>query len=798
MAGDRIADIWGARKPYPAGAPWPARVDRFLVDGVGDADVDRWVRSCCLLCSNGCGLEIAVADGRMVGVRGRAEDRVNHGRLGPKGLYGWQGQQRDRLTTPLVRDRGVLVEADWDTAMSVVVDRSRALLKADGPLSHGFYTSGQLTIEEYYTLAVIGKGGIGTPHMDGNTRLCTATAAAAFGESFGMDGQPGSYADIDHCDALFLFGHNVAETQTVLWSRMLDRLDAPDPPRLVCVDPRRTKVAERATVHLPITNGTNLALMHALVHEVIARGHVDADYVDEHTVGMDRLEELTRRTTPAWAARICGVPAADIAAAAEIFGTSDRVVSTCSMGFYQSHQATAAACQVNNLHLLRGMLGRPGAGILQMNGQPSAQNNREAGCGPALPGFRNWANPEHVRELAELWNVDPRVIPHRAPPTHAMEMFRHVEQGSIGFLWIAGTNPMVSMPETARIRRILGGEQCFVVVSDGYRTATTELADVVLPAALWGEKTGTATNVDRTVHLFEQAVDPPGQARSDLAIWLDYARRLGLSDGDGAPLPAWDGPQQAFEAWQRCTVGRPVDYTGLSYGLLHDRGGIQWPCNTAAPGGTERLYADGRFPTTAQACETFGHDLATGAGATAGEFRALDAGGRAILKSTPYEPAYEVPDEAFPLRLTTGRTAYHWHTRTKTERAPELQEAAPAMWVEISAPDADRLGIAEGDVVTVTSRRGRIEAPARISGVREGVVFAPWHYGSSGDPDDVASTAANELTLTAWDPVSKQPEFKVAAVRVERVRAGDGPAPAPTTTASAPVDGVAVPRGSET
>ena len=779
MNNQRVTDIWGARTPHAPATPWPDRVDSFLVDDLTEADVEQWVRGACLLCSNGCGLEVAVADGRMVGVRGRAEDRVNHGRLGPKGLYGWQGQQHERLTTPLIRENGRLVETDWETAMAAVVQHSRSLLDTKGPLSHGFYTSGQLMTEEYYTLAVIGKAGIGTPHMDGNTRLCTATAATAFGESFGCDGQPGSYTDIDDCDALFLFGHNVAETQTVLWTRMLDRLDGPNPPRLVCVDPRRTPVAERATVHLPIRNGTNLALMHALVHEQIARGTIDEHYVAAHTVGFDHIKQVTAETTPAWAAEICGVPAADIARAAEIFGTSERVVSTVSMGFYQAHQATAAACQVNNLHLLRGMLGRPGAGVLQMNGQPSAENNREAGCGPALPGFRNWNNPAHVRELAELWNVDPAIVPHWAPPTHAMQMFRYAEQGSIGLLWIAGTNPAVSMPETARIRRILAGEQCFVVVSDAYRTETTELADVVLPAALWGEKTGTATNVDRTVHLFEQAVKPPGQARSDLAIWLDYARRLGLADQAGNPLPAWQTPEQAFEAWKAASAGLPCDYSGMTYQQLHDVGGIQWPCTARTPEGSERLYGDGVFVTAPETCETYGHDLNTGAPVSEADYRAQRLDGRAILKTVPYQPAFELPDDEYPLRFTTGRTVFHWHTRTKTKRAKQLQAAAPAMWVELSEADATRLGIGEGDIVRVTSRRGHIEAPARISHVREGVVFAPWHYG--GD------TAANELTLTAWDPVSGQPEFKVAAVAVERVRGGDGPAPAPDNTASAPV-----------
>ncbi|BDH59428.1 molybdopterin oxidoreductase family protein [Tsukamurella sp. PLM1] len=789
MTAERISDIWGERTPFGAGGTWPARVDTHLVDGIVESQVDRWVKGACLLCSNGCGVEVAVADGRIVGMRGRADDRINHGRLGPKGLYGWQGQQHDRLTTPLIRRDGKLVETDWETAMSAIVDRSDSLLKSKGPLSHGFFTSGQLMIEEFYTLAVIGKAGIGTPHMDGNTRLCTATASAAFQESFGCDGQPGSYTDVDHCDALFLFGHNVAETQTVLWARMLDRLDGPNPPRLVCVDPRRTNVAERATVHLPIRNGTNLALMNALVHELIARDAIDHDYVDAHTIGFDELRRLTADTTPEWAAEICGVPADDIRAAAEIFATSRAVVSTCSMGFYQSHQATASSCQVNNLHLLRGMLGRPGAGILQMNGQPSAENNRETGCGPALPGFRNWNNPDHVRELAEMWNVDPLVIPHWSPPTNANAMFRYAEQGSIGFLWIAGTNPAVSMPDLARIRETLAGEQCFVVVSDGYLTETAELADVVLPSALWAEKTGTFTNVDRTVHLQEKAVDPPGQARGDLEVWVEYARRLGLSDKDGNPLPAWDTPEEAFEAWKRCSAGRQCDYSALTYEMLRDKGGIQWPVTAEAPEGTERLYTDGHFPTTFEACETFGHDVVTGAPTGRTRFLAARPDGRAVLKTAPYEPAYETPDEQYPLRLTTGRTVYHWHTRTKTRRASELQAAAPEMWVELSESDARALGVAEGDVVQVTSRRGSIEAPARISHVRDGVVFAPWHYGSS------TSTAANELTISAWDPVSKQPELKVAAVSVRRLRAGTGPAPAPTETASAPVAPIAAGRG---
>ncbi|WP_432548858.1 molybdopterin oxidoreductase family protein [Kineococcus sp. SYSU DK004] len=805
---DRIADVWGTRTPHPRGTPWPVRVDSHLDAGLDESGVDRWVQSACVLCSNGCGCDIAVKDGRMVGVRGRAADVVNHGRLGPKGLYGsWQWNRTDRLTRPLVRDgSGALVETDWDTAMDRVVRRSRELLATDaGALSHAFYTSGQLFLEEYYALAVVGKAGLGTPHMDGNTRLCTATAAAALKESFGSDGQPGSYSDIEHADAVFLYGHNMAETQTVLWARVLDRVHGADPPVVVAVDPRTTKVAEAATatggVHLAPVPGTNQALMNGLVREVVANGWVDEEYVRRHTLGLDDLVATVEPWTPERVAEVCDVPARDVRRAAEVFGTSQRVLSTVLQGFYQSHQATAASCQVNNLHLLRGLLGRPGCGVLQMNGQPTAQNTRECGADGDLPGFRNWDNPEHVRQLAELWNVDPLVVPHWSPPTHAMQIWRYCEQGSVRFLWISGTNPAVSLPELGRIRSILEREDLFVVVQDGFLTETARYADVVLPAALWGEKQGTFTNVNRTVHLSEKAVDPPGEARSDLDVFLDYARRMDLRDRDGDPLVPWTTPEQVFEAWKECTRGRPCDYTGLSYEQLRGGSGVPWPVNADAPEGTDRLYADGVFPTDPDVCESYGHDLVTGGSLDERTYRAMEPAGRALLKAAAFSPPPETPSEEFPFVLTTGRTVYHFHTRTKTRRSRQLQRAAPDAWAELSVADADRLGVAEGDLVRVESPRGHVVVPARIGRGRDGVVFVPFHFGWFDVPGDVPGDgsppgrprAANEMTMTEWDPVSKQPVLKVAAVRVVRAGPGEGPAPAPTTTASAPADPGSVP-----
>jgi anaerobic selenocysteine-containing dehydrogenase len=790
---DRIAEPWGTRTPYGPGEPWPVRVDTFLADGLAEADVERWVPSASILHSNGDGIDIAVAEGRIVGVRGRADDRVNHGRLDPKDLYGWQANaSRDRLTRPLVRRGGKLVETDWDTAMSVLVDRTRELLDERGPSSIGFYTSGQLFLEEYYTLALIAHGGIGTNHLDGNTRLCTATAAAALKESFACDGQPGSYTDVDTADVICLYGHNVAETQTVLWTRMLDRLAGPNPPQVVCVDPRMTPVARAATVHLAPKPGTNVALMNGLLHEIIRNGWTDREYLDAHVVGFDELEQRVADHPPERVSEICDVPAEQIREAARIIGQAERLLSTVLQGFYQSHQATAAAVQVNNVHLVRGMLGKPGCGVLQMNGQPTAENTRECGADGDMAAFRNWSNDAHVDELARIWNVDRMQIPHYAPPTHAMQIFRHAEQGTIRMLWVSATNPAVSLPELRRIREILAQEGLFLVVQDLFLTETAQLADVVLPAATWGEKTGTFTNVDRTVHLSQKAVDPPGEARADLDILLDFARRMDLRDADGAPLVPWTDAEGAFEGWKECSRGRPCDYSGMSYARLRE-GPLQWPCTEEQPEGTERLYVGGQFSADPEYCESYGRDLLTGAPLEPSEYKALNPTGRAVLKAAAWQRPHEVPDEDRPFWLITGRTLYHFHTRTKTGRAPQLQAAAPDVWVEMSVGDAGRLELGEGDLLEVRTPRGSVRARLRVSGIRDGVLFLPFHYGywDEGAPGpDGDGRAANELTITDWDPVSKQPIYKTAAAAVRLVARAEGAASAaPTTTGSAPAAG---------
>jgi ferredoxin-nitrate reductase len=583
-----------------------------------------------------------------------------------------------------------------------------------------------------------------TMRRDGNTRLCTATAAASMRESFGSDGQPGSYTDIDYTDCIMLSGHNMAATQTVLWTRILDRLAGPSPPKIIVVDPRLSDTAKLATVHLKPYIGTNVALFNGLQNLMFMNDWVDYEWVEKHTIGLATLRETVKEFTPNVVEQITGVPVAELKQAAEILGTTKTLLSTALQGIYQSNQATAAACQINNINLLRGLIGKPGCGIFQMNGQPTAQNNREAGCDGEFPGFRNHLNPVHMEDLARIWNIDPVRLPHWSEPTHVENILSFIAHGTIEMLWISGTNPLVSLPNSGRIRELFTKKGLFVIAQDIYPTETTAIADVVLPAAQWAEKTGCFTNVDRTVHLSHKAVEPPGEARSDLNIFLDYGKRMGFKDKAGNDLMPWTEPEEVFEAWKKMSKGRPCDYSGMSYEKLTGGSGLQWPCNEDAPFGTERLFSDGKFFTDIDYCESFGHDLETGSYYTKDEYVKINPAGRAFLKACNYIPSPEEPSKEYPLRLSTGRRVHHFHTRTKTGRTP-LQNACPAPEIEISKHDADALDLEDGEEVLVESVRGKVELPVRIGGVEKGQTFIPFHFGYF-DSTDGKARAANELT----------------------------------------------------
>lgn len=564
-------------------------------------------------------------------------------------------------------------------------------------------------------------------------------------ESFGCDGQPGSYTDVDYTDCIFLVGHNISATSTVLWARMLDRLDGPDPPKVIVVDPRRSVTAKRATVHLAPRIGTNVAVLNGIQHLLFRNNWINEDYLSKHVIGLNALREKVKSYTPERVEEITGIPQDDLRKAAEIIGKTKSLLSTALQGVYQSNQATASACQVNNINLLRGLLGKPGSGIFQMNGQPTAQNNRETGCDGEYPGFRNNANPQQMQEIADIWNLELHKIPHWNQPTHIQMMLNFIEAGTMEMFWISGTNPLVSLPNLPRTRDILTKPELFVVCQDIFMTETASIADVVLPAAQWAEKTGCYTNVDRTVHLSHKAVEPPGEAKSDLEIFLDFGKRMDFRTKDDTPLMPWKTSEEVFNEWRKMSKGRPCDYSGLTYEKLTGGSGIQWPCTEEHPFGKQRLFEDKVFFTDIDYCETYGHDLETGTPHGRDYYEKLNPAGKAILKAAEYVPPLDATDDDYPLQLSTGRTVYHFHTRTKTGRSKALQAADPAPRIEVCAEDAETLGVKDGEDVVVKSRRGAVEMPVVISGIAKGQVFIPFHFGYFDKPDD-RSRAANELT----------------------------------------------------
>jgi anaerobic selenocysteine-containing dehydrogenase len=728
--------------------------------------IEQWVPSTCGICSIGCGVEIAIGAGQVVGIRGQQAHPVNNGRLGPKGLNQYFANRHpSRAKHPLIRNRsGQLVRASWDEAMQLVVDRFNEALASEGPDGVGIYNSGQLLLEEYYTLGKIARAGLGIATIDANTRLCTATTASSLMESFGADGPPGAFEDFEHAECIVLIGHNAAEQSTVLWMRILAAKQGRLRPKIIVIDPRRTlTVSTGADVHLQLKPGTNVALLNGICHLLIENGTIDRDFIAKHTVKFDQFRAIVSRYTPERVETICGVPAAQLRTAAEWIGRSNTTVTTCLQGVYQSNQATAAACAVNSMHLLMGKIGRPGCAPMQFAGQPSSMNTRETGADGTYPAYRNWEDQNHMLDLAKRWNVPLELLGKQ--PVGAPEIFELCEKGYIKVLWNICTNPAVSMMHRSTHLRTLNG--VFLVVQDCFAdTETAQLADVVLPSAMWGEKTGCMTNAERRCTLLRKAVNPPGEARADFDIFLDFARRMNLCDLSGQRLIGYTDPEGAFDEWREISRGCIPDYSGMTYAKLVERSGIQWPCNDDHPEGTVRLYTRPHFPTEWQISESYEKDLETGHEHTIDEYRKKrDPRGRAVLVATDYQPPLDTTDDQFPLIAISGRQAYHWHTRTKTGKAPQLNEAAPEVFVSINDADASRLGVLDGDRVRIVSRRGSVVAPAKVGDVvPAGVVFVPFHYGDLGEEH-----AANNLMPPTWDPVSKQPVQKIAAVRIEPV-----------------------------
>ncbi len=702
------------------------------------------VHTLCPYCGVGCGLLARARDGRLSEVAGDPIHPVNRGRSCRKPLeLASAVHAPDRGRSPLLRDRRDVRfrEAGWDAAIQHLSSRLSEIVEEHGPEAIAFYISGQLLSEDYYAVNKLAKGFLGTNNVDSNSRLCMSSAVAGYSGAFGFDGPPPSYADIGLADCLLLLGTNTAACHPIVWSRIRERRS--EGACVICVDPRETQTARESTLHLPVRPGTDLALLNAMLHTIDREGLLDEAFIARSTSGWEEARRVAREWSPQRAAEVCGIEAAAIEEAARRFAAGPRSMALWSMGANQSRVGTLKNRALINLCLACGQIGRGGTGPLSLTGQPNAMGGRETGgLAHLLPGYRRVEDAADRAEMTRLWGLDESaagISPRPGLP--ATELFEAVGEGRVKAVWVVATNPAVSLPDSGQVREALERAELLVVQDAHHPTETSALADAVLPAAAWPEKQGTMTNSERRVGLVRKLLEPPGEALPD---WEIFAR-LGKALGFGEHF-AWHGPEEVFAEFAACTAGRPCDLSGLSHERLANEGSVQWPCPAPGSPGTERLYEGGRFPT---------------------------ADGRARFAPTPQAGPAEEPDPNFPLLLTSGRVAEHWHTMSRTGKSARLLAAAPEPLLELNPVDAERIGLADGERARIVSRRGEtIMRVALKAGMREGVAFAPFHWGSRHAPPGAGQ--ANATTQGATDPVSKQPELKAAAVRVEP--AGSSPA----------------------
>lgn len=691
---------------------------------------EKWVRTTCGYCSVGCGMYIGVRDGKAVSVKGDPNHPVNYGKLCPKGLAEHHFlNAADRAKYPILHGSRV----SWNEALNVMVQQFQDVQKKYGNNSLGVISTGQLVTEEFYTLGKLVQLGFNTRNYDGNTTLCMASAVSGYKRSFGSDGPPGAYEDMALADCIFLIGANIADNHPILtcW------LAANENPNkhLIVADPRATKTAQLADTYLPLKPRSDVALLNGIMHLLIRNGSYDQTYIAAHTTGFDEFVKSLEAFTPEKTAAVTGLSIETILKTASVVAQAKALFVAWSMGVNHSDQGTETVNAINNLCLMTQNIGRAGASPFSITGQCNAMGSRESSCTSSLPGYRSYESAADRADMARLWNVGISEIPDKRGYAYP-DIIEAIMQGEIKALWIIATNPLVSYPNQKFLKDALSRLEFLVVQDCFHPTPTTEVADLVLPAAVWGEKEGTYTNSERRVSKANKAVNPPGEAKSDFDIFMEIARKLNVVE---KIYPGWLNVGDAFKEWAKVSKGRLCDYSGISYELLNQVGAVQWPFREGDDAGsalaTRRLYSDGVFQ----------HD-----------------DGRAKFFPVENQKMPESPNEEYPFVLNTGRTVEHWHTMTKTANVEILQKLSPEAWVEMNPKDAERLGLKQGEYVRVESRRGSIESIAlRVTEIiGPGQIFIPFHWFRAN---------ANNLTINAFDPYSREPNYKQAAVKVERI-----------------------------
>ncbi len=730
----------------------------------------------CGYCSTGCSLTVHLKDGEAVSLTPAARYPVNRGVACPKG---WEAlavlAAGDRATTPLRRDpSGVRQPVGWDEALRTMVERFKAIQAQHGPESVAFLGTGQMPTEEMALLGALARFGMGMAHGDGNTRQCMATSVVAYKQAFGFDAPPYTYRDFEESDVIVFIGANPCLAHPILWERVLRN---PRDPAIVVIDPRVTETAMQATEHLPIRPKSDQALFYGLARLLIERGWIDRAYIDAHTRDFDEYAAAVETYTLDRVTEATGLGADVVERLAETIHRGRRVSFWWTMGVNQSYQGVRTAQSIINLALMTGNMGRPGTGANSITGQCNAMGSRLFSNTTNLLGGHDFANPDHRAKVARVLDIDPAVIPTRASRAYN-EIIEGILRERIKGLWVICTNTAHSWINQDQARDILGRLDCLVVQDMYATTETARMADLVLPAAGWGEKDGTFINSERRIGRIRKVARAPGQALADFSIFKLVAEYWGC----GEMFRAWRSPAATFQILKRLSAGQPCDITGIDgYDMLDDRGGIQWPFPAAAeamPGAVPRDQAGERrddFCGDAAAVlpGAVPHDPSgatppvegASTGTPACERRLFEDGryyhpdGRARFVYEDPRPLPEPPNDRFPLLLLTGRgSAAQWHTQTRTAKSAVLRKLYPArVYVEVNPVDAKARGVVTGDTVQVESRRSRIAATAFVTrSVQPGHLFVPMHYEET-----------NRLTDAVFDPYSKQPSYKACAVELQ-------------------------------
>jgi ferredoxin-nitrate reductase len=700
--------------------------------------MEKSIKSLCPYCGVGCGLEI-ISKKEKDKVIGDHSHISNQGMICVKGGTILESLDKNRLEYPMFRESltDSFRRITWEEAFNLIVERIKIVRNSQGVDAICIYGSGQMQTEDYYVAQKLLKGCLGTNNFDSNSRLCMSSAVTSYLQSFGSDGPPCCYEDLDVTDCAFIIGSNTAECHPIIFNRLHKHIKKSPTAKIIVVDPRRTKTAEMADLHLAIKPGTDINLLNGIGYLLWLWHSIDKDFIENHTNGFGEYLQVIKHYPPQVVAEQCGISQKDLEQAARYWLESGKVLSLWSQGINQSSEGTAKARTLINLHLITGQIGKPGAGPFSLTGQPNAMGGREAGgLAHILPGYRTVNNERHRAEVEKLWNLAPGSIA-PVPGKDAWEMITGLETGEVGLLWIVATNPAVSMPDLERTKKALQ-QSPFTVYQDAYYpTETTSYAHVLLPAAQWSEKTGVMTNSERVVTLCPQFRDATKEARADWEIFAEVGRRLGFEQQFNFANSA-----EVYAEFVQLTKGRPCDMSGLSHELLQTQGPIQWP-----------------FPEHSDKDDKYGRRLYT-------NFSFPTPDGRARFAAYHSRGLAEPPDPDFPFVLTVGRLYGHWHTMTRTGRIAKIKKMHPEPFLEIHPQDAAKLGLEEGERIEVRSRRGQAYFPVQItSAITRGTVFAPMHWGALW----AQQAEANSLTHSQSCPDSKQPELKACAVKLIKV-----------------------------